>query len=261
MSHSNKRVLNFRGVANLRDLGGYTTTNGRGIKWGLLFRSGELSKLRRADRRRLANLHLHTVVDFRSEEERRRKPDRLPKDPAPKQLHLPILDEANSILVQEVRRRLQERDYAGFDTNGIMQTTYRQLAIDFAPQYRRFFQAIREAGGAPLLWHCTAGKDRAGFGAALLLKLFGVEMETIVEDYMLSARYVDGRPRLLLTARLLRGKQAAALIRSLLTVHESWLRASFRAIDEQYGDFEAYRKQALDISDADLINLRDTYLQ
>ena len=138
---------------------------------------------------------------------------------------------------------------------------YHQLCTVFHDTYRQFFQALLESVGKPVLWHCSAGKDRTGFAAALLLRLLGVDDQTVMQDYLLSQEYVEIRRRLILKIGLLRGPRAARFIRRLNDVDASWLETAFQSVDDTWGHFNQYAKEALGLSFGDINQLREYYLE
>ena len=101
------RVLPFRSVANFRDLGGYPTGEGKRVRWGVLYRSGHLAKLRAADRQHFTALRIHTVIDLRSEHEQARNLSRLPAGHDIRMLSLPILDMAHINFREEIKKRIE----------------------------------------------------------------------------------------------------------------------------------------------------------
>ncbi|HKJ27750.1 MAG TPA: tyrosine-protein phosphatase, partial [Anaerolineales bacterium] len=96
------RLLPFKRVANFRDLGGYPAADGRTVRWGALYRSGHLAKMKRRDKDLFVTLGIDTVIDLRSDYERKRAPNRLPAQDPPKVLELSILDEANAYMRKEI---------------------------------------------------------------------------------------------------------------------------------------------------------------
>ena len=164
-------------------------------------------------------------------------------------------------MIQEVKRRIWVNDFRGFDPDAIMAAAYRQFALEFSDQYRQFVHAVLEAGGAPVLWHCTAGKDRAGFASALVLRLLGAEQRVVLQDYMLSADHLKPIRKALVLLRLAKGAKVAQTLRSLLKVDEHWLETAFQAIDEHWGSFDSYTHQALRLSTADITQLRHSLLE
>jgi protein-tyrosine phosphatase len=214
----------------------------------------------RADLKRFEQLRIHTLVDFRSTFEQEQDPNRLPPGHEIKLLPLPILDAGNAVMAQEIRRMIWENDFGDFDADAEMVKTYRQFSVEFTDQYKQFVRAVLLAGGAPVLWHCTAGKDRAGFAAAIILRLLGVDQSVVIEDYMLSTRYVDSRKRLRFSLRLTKRAQGASVLKTLLQVQEHWIRAAFQSIDEHWDGFEGYTQRALQLSQADVRQLRKLLL-
>jgi protein-tyrosine phosphatase len=255
------RRIGFSGAHNFRDLGGYRNSDGATVKWGLLYRADGLHHLSRRDVKALSRLGLARIIDFRAEFEQEKDPDRLPDDPKLKVVAIPIFD-ANSLLGKEVRERITAGKLDGLDPEGLLHEAYLQFVSQFTPQYRAFFQEVLAAEGKPILFHCTAGKDRTGFAAALLLSVLGVPMETIRDDYLLTQVYGQKvLAPLYFYVRLVRGKRAMEMVQRFAAARASYLQAAFDAIDSTYGSFEAYVREGLGLSDADLKRLRDSLLE
>ena len=251
-----KRVLPFRKIRNFRDLGGYPAEDGRIVRWGALYRSGHLGKMTRKDRKKFEAMQIDTVIDLRSEYERNHRPNRLPGNNSPEVLELSILDEANALMNKEIRSRISARKYDELDSAALMRNAYRQFAVEFLAEFRQVVHTVLQAKGKPVLWHCSAGKDRTGFAAAILLRLLGVSKEIVMEDYLLSNRHVDLRKGQMILLRLLKGQGAVDLVRPLLTVRADWLEASFQAVMDQWGTFEQYAAEGLDLSAGDIEQLK-----
>ena len=256
------RLLNFEGIHNLRDLGGYATADGRQVQWGKLYRSANFAEATPADLAALSQLGLATFIDLRSTPEKAEEPNRLP-DPLPFEVvEIPILDEGNQALVGEVMERVESGDFDGFDPGQKMQQANRQFASVFTPQFRQLFATVVAADGAPVLWHCTAGKDRTGFAAAVLLRILGVPRETIMQDYMASLEpALASRKSQLLMLRLFKGEETAAKIEVMMGVEPAWLEAGFDEIDATWGSFDAYVRDGLQLDEADIEVLRANLLQ
>lgn len=157
--------------------------------------------------------------------------------------------------------RVKTGDFEGFDPNLTMINANRQLATQFVVQYRQFMQTILTSAGAPVVWHCSAGKDRAGFASAIVLRILGVPQETVMADYMASKQHaLHARKNEVRILRLLRGDEAADKLSILLGVEEAWLAAAFDEIDKHWGSFENYTREALELSEDDIQSLRDTLL-
>ena len=256
MKADRQRALPFRRVANFRDLGGYPGADGKRVKWGLLYRSGHFANATQSDLKKLQALNIDTMIDFRSAIEKEEEPDRLPASGSIKTLALPMLDVVNEAMSKEVHAIVKSKNYQDFDAFKKMTEMYRLIASEHAPEYQKFIQTILAAGGKPVLWHCTAGKDRTGFGAAILLRLLGVDDKLIIEDYLLSQQYVEKRWRLIIMLLLTRGREPIKIVKKLMSVDESWMQAAFQAIDQQWGDFDHYVTEALSLTPADIAQLR-----
>jgi len=254
------RVHPFRGIANFRDLGGYPTLDGRVTRWHRLYRSGHLARATRADLKKISQLGIHTLVDFRSDQEREREPDHLPADNQIRTLSFPIQENGKPPFSDEVRQMIEERRINGQDPSLKMQEMYVQLATKYTDNYRNYFQALLEAAGKPVLWHCSAGKDRAGFASAVLLKILGVSDQIIMEDYLLSQDYVAPRRGQLMSIRLLKGEIAYRYVNRMNDVDQVWLRTAFQTINEEWGNFLNYVRKGLKLYPSDIEYLKVIFL-
>lgn len=256
------RLLNFEGISNFRDLGGYQTMDGKEVKWGRLYRSGTFAEASRADLAGLAQLDLNTFIDFRSSIEKAEEPNRLPDPPGFTVVDIPVLDDGNKALVGEIMERVESGNFDDFDPNQAMLTANRQFANEFTPQFKEFVHTVLNANGAPVVWHCSAGKDRTGFAAAILLRILGVPQETVIQDYMASrAPSLDARKNQLLMLELFKGEEAAAKLAVLMGVEEAWLQAGFAQIDTTWGSFDNYVAEGLQLSATDIQRLQQNLLE
>ena len=256
------RLLNFEGISNFRDLGGYSTQDGRRVKWGKLYRSGTFAEASRADLAGLSALSLETFIDFRSELEKTEEPNRLPEPPGFTVIDIPVLDDGNKALVGEIMDRIESGNFDGFDPNQAMLTANRQFASEFTPQFREFVHTVLQADGAPIVWHCSAGKDRSGFAAAILLRILDVPPATIMQDYMASrAPALASRKGQLRMLELFKGEEAASKLAILMGVEEAWLEAAFAQIDATWSSFDNYVETGLQLNAADIRRLRDNLLE
>ncbi len=256
------RLLNFEGVSNFRDLGGYTTDTGKTVKWGKLYRAANFAETSRADQQVLERLHLHALVDFRSSAEKEEEPNQLPKKPGYLIVEIPTMDGGDNSVSEEIMARFESGDFSDFDPDAFMVEANRQFATTFTPQFREFIGVVQQAKGEPVVWHCSAGKDRTGFAAAILLRILGVPEDVVMQDYILSREYaLAARQKELTLVRILKGEEAADKLQILLGVEEPWLQAAFDTIDETYGSFDNYVSEALGLSDEDVTALRAELLE
>lgn len=256
------RLLNFEGVSNFRDLGGYTTDTGKTVKWGKLYRAANFAETSRADQQVLERLHLHALVDFRSSAEKEEEPNQLPKKLGYLIVEIPTMDGGDNSVSEEIMARFESGDFSDFDPDAFMVEANRQFATTFTPQFREFIGVVQQAKGEPVVWHCSAGKDRTGFAAAILLRILGVPEDVVMQDYILSREYaLAARQKELTLVRILKGEEAADKLQILLGVEEPWLQAAFDTIDETYGSFDNYVSEALGLSDEDVTALRAELLE
>lgn len=176
--------LSFVACENFRELGGYLGLGGKTVKHGLFYRAPALSNLRKAEDIALfASLGIRTVFDFRSTTERIAEPDPVAVLCGARHVEMSaIVDAAGN----EVNFDFMEALKQGRPAIDVLQNTLREryANMPFAnPAYKALFAALA-AEEVPLLFHCTAGKDRTGIAAALILKALGVSRANIVADYM-----------------------------------------------------------------------------
>lgn len=255
------RHVPLAGQSNFRDLGGYATADGREVKWGMVYRAGELNELTEDDVVMLGQLGIKTVVDLRSTQEiDARGEARIPE--GTRVLPTPI---ASALLGSKLIPLLLDGDFSKIPEN-LLATVNRGLVTDCQEQFAALLSAVADPGQRPLVFNCTQGKDRTGFGAAVILSALGVPWDTIVEDYLLSNVYREKDNEKLLA--LIRGfvteqhedEVDLSRISALLVVEESNINAARAQVMESYGSFEVFIHEALGFSNSELERLRDDLL-
>jgi protein-tyrosine phosphatase len=259
-----ERQVKLDGQANFRDLGGYSTTDGRSVKWGLIYRAGQLNELSDADLSKLKELDIRTVIDLRgtSEAESRGK-DRLPD--GVRNMSYPI--DVMSLPKEEEESIATDSSFGRPDF--MLQAT-RLIMIHRTDVYAALIRELAAPENRPLVFHCTAGKDRAGIGAAIVLTLLGVPWETVREDYLLSNFYRrDENERELGKMREdIAKKQGIPAEQVDMTAYESmylvkpeYIDAARDAVIRKYGSMESYLHQGLGISEEMISQLRNELLE
>ncbi|MBQ9414151.1 MAG: tyrosine-protein phosphatase [Clostridia bacterium] len=245
------RLLPFDALPNTRDLGGIPAAGGT-IKPGRLFRSGALASATPRDVKTLT-ASLSAIIDLRAEGERAGRPD--PVLPDVDVVWLPVVDEPTTGLTRDeesMNAALAALSHDPDAATWYMHRTYRNFVA--GPRCRAQFSAfvrelLRPREGA-VLWHCSAGKDRAGFGAVILLALLGVARDTIERDYLFTNDCLRGEMDTLVRAREQAGKpDEAAAVRRMFGAHADYLAQSFLAADELYGGFDGYLRDGLGVTD------------
>ncbi|MEZ5573420.1 MAG: tyrosine-protein phosphatase [Halioglobus sp.] len=252
-----ERKLGMQGTPNFRDFGGYSTIDGRSVKWGFLFRSGHLSSLTEQDVELLASLQLDLVCDFRRQEEQDGDPSILPSTRPPRIASLPIIPGSNSRFFEQTEGHVGDRQ-AMFD---FMLEINRDFAEAQTVAYARMFREILDVKDARFLVHCAAGKDRTGFAAAIILLALGVSKEVVMRDYMLTARFFHPHAEI---ERLRQKYQMQQMdpesIFPMLEVHEDYLARALLAIEQRYPSVDDYLQEALGVGPAEVAELRARYL-
>jgi protein-tyrosine phosphatase len=166
------------GQRNFRDLGGVHTADGALVATGEVYRSGELSALTDDDLTLLEELGIRTVVDLRSEREAEIHPDRLPDSVVYRPM--PILPGGDGSGVERFMQTFDPDDFPPWEI------VYRDLIRDHIATVAALFGLVVDPAARPLVFHCSAGKDRTGVVAALLLTILGVAWEDVEDDFMLT---------------------------------------------------------------------------
>jgi protein-tyrosine phosphatase len=255
-----ERRLPFFGARNFRDLGGYETSPGKHVRWGVLYRSDSLHKLTRRDLSRLSDLDLEWIIDFRSPREKEDWPDRLPAGMRARLVEIPIIDSSAQIYQRSSRDEIL-KNLKNIDPAKYLTETNVQLATCFSAEMSKFAGLLLASSGRPILFHCTAGKDRTGFAAAIILRMLGVPQDVVMEDYLLTNKYFyTAQRRNLFLLRLLKGRQIAGVVSGMLKADSAYLSTAFQAIDQTYGSFENYVQEALGLTVQDIDRLKEIYL-
>lgn len=249
-------------VTNFRELGGLETRDGQRVRRGRVFRSGHWGRASEADVARLATLGVGIVVDFRSERDLAHEGrDRLP--PGCAHLHLPMGDPAAQIDAREILMSgdlgLVREHFGDGRAVEYMRAGAAKLAVERLGEYGRFLAALAEPGCPPALFHCSAGKDRAGWAASSLLLALGVVEEQVVEHYLVSNRTYDHGVQHGALPNL--PEEAIELVRPLMQVRAEYVRASIEAACARFGSLDGYFRDGLGISPEQRAQLRANWLE
>lgn len=247
MTHHPDRVFRLQGATNFRDLGGYPGRGGRPLRWRRLFRSDHLGALTDVDRATLAALGLARCVDFRGRAERAATP-----------CELPGVVQHSLAIEPTVVQRMQDLTAAGQRLSAavvadLMRDLYRALVVEQAPRFAELFEHLL-ASDAPLVFHCTAGKDRTGVAAALVLSALGVPRELVLQDYLLTNEVFRHPP-------LPRSDTPPEVLAVLWRVQLDFLETALQAIEAEHGSVERYLGARLGLTPAALDALAARYLQ
>jgi protein-tyrosine phosphatase len=246
------QLIPFSGAHNFRDIGGYATSDGRCVATKLVYRSGTLARLTETDLARIAELGLRVVCDFRANAERASRPSRLPADAG---IEIWVRDHEAS--AGDLMAAMSGPAATKENSRQLMIEIYRGLAYEQAESCRELFLRIAD-GHLPLLFHCSAGKDRTGAAAALLLHVLGVPRPVIIEDYLLTELFFDD-----LLAVALHDLGSNALHGTTQEVWEPLMRADaayidalFETLESRHAGVEGYLREVLRLEDGMLDRIR-----
>ncbi len=237
----------LQGASNFRDVGGYPTAGGQRVKRGHVFRSDHLASLSEADVARLKTLGVRHSLDFRGTAEC-----------ATTHYAIDGIERVALTIEPTVIARMQALVAQGVvptteETVALMCETYRDFVNRNADTYGRFMKHLLEQP-TPQVFHCTAGKDRTGFAAALLLSALGVDRATIEHDYLLTNQLYKRDARL-------EGQGHPHVMKVLWQVQPEFLHAAFDAVDTQHGGMPDYLHGAIGLSTQELAELRRMLLE
>ncbi len=241
------RALPLEGTSNLRDLGGWPVADGRRLRHGRIWRSAALNRLTETDIARMAQTGLRTVCDLRGTQEAARAPSRLP--PGAEAHPLPI----EPFVGASLKDMLERGAITGESAADLLGQAYLSYVTEHLGVYRRLLALLLEEARRPLLFHCSAGKDRTGIGAALILTVLGADRATVMADYLATDRFwrrdhplPPGVP------------QAAA--DAILSTHPDLLEAALDAAIAAHGGVEGLAREGLGLGAAEMAELRAALL-
>jgi protein-tyrosine phosphatase len=267
-AQADDRIVGLKGQPNFRDIGGYVTSDGRKIKSGLVYRSGELPKLTDKDVETLRELGIKTVVNFLTPGEIEwRGKDRLPD--GVREINLPITGEVAGIpdAANKLVDARKSGDFRNFPPEFNPQV-HEELVIGIADQqYSELFKILADQSNYPLVYHCSHGIHRTGTATALVLSALGVPWETVRKDYLLSnvARQSEISQR----TEQLEGeatkipmsdedrKANSEAIRAFYVLEPEYIDESRKAAVEKYGSLDRYLEERLGLKDQQIRNLRE----
>jgi len=246
-----KKVYNFRAIGNI------TNIDGRTLKEGKFYRSGNLYKLKNSSFKELENLGIHEIIDLRNSKEIARKPDHIPGEISYRN-YSAFDDEGDQL--DQAKKLVLKGKVNGTDADRRMLGFYREYVTENPEIIRKIITEILESD-QPVLYHCTAGKDRTGIITALILTVLKFDKQTIYNDYLLSNNYrndlINKRLNLAHDFHFLYPRMDVKVLEKLSWVEPAYLDAAFNEINKKYGSADAYIQQVLKINE----NKREEYIR
>ena len=258
----------LEGTPNFRDLGGYAVKGGV-VKSGRIYRAGTLEKLTEKDLQMLQKLGIKTVVDLRTLFEVNRAPDKLPK--GVRYVHLPIGKD------EDVKKYFEPKTAADVDAllkpGGFIgkdkQPGY-DNTIARGESYAKLMDLLTNPEHHPLVFHCTAGKDRTGVAAAVLLWTLGASDETVVEDYMLTDKYfrpeaekrlADLRKKLAAIKKVPESEIDLSGMKERMGTRKETILGTRTKIEKECGGWEPFLEKTLKLTPARQKQLREALVE
>ncbi|RSS76787.1 tyrosine-protein phosphatase [Streptomyces sp. WAC06614] len=251
-------------VANLRDLGGTALAGGRAVRPGLALRSGQLDRLDLEADPAVAALGLRTIIDFRTAAERAAHPDRVPAgarmlvgDVLADRVHsgeMPAAAQLKDLLSDPA---VAEQHLGGGRAQALFARTYRSFVSSGSGRaaYRMLLTELAAAESGPLLFHCTAGKDRTGWAATVVLSLLGADEDTLMAEYLAVNPAVRQAFAPMIEGFIASGGDPEIAL-ALIGVVPEYLLAALDEVDTAYGSMEKYVREGLGVPDDTVAALR-----
>lgn len=248
------RNINIPGIQNFRDLGGYkSSTTGKNVRWGMLYRSAQIDSLNEAACRELKNMGVKTLIDLRSPEERSGYPPIQEGCFHVEHISIPTGN------MESVLRGIEQGKIKSDTINRIVERMNRELAINYRNEYKKLFDILLDRNNYPAIIHCSSGKGRTGIASALVLAALGVNEDIIMQDYRLSNDYFNIPKASQYAYSLPTNSQEA--ITTIYTAKEDFLNAAKEEIERTYSDIPTFLRKGLGLTDEDLKKLQGILLE
>lgn len=243
-----ERRLPLAGAPNARDLGGYRAADGRALRWGRIYRSGALHKLTDADLAYLEHLGVRLVVDLRRAGERADMPSRVTD--TMEVVSIPIGD--TGLSQRSIIGEINAGRIRGLGAPGAALVEANAAFVrSHAADVRQAVEMLSRAVDHPVLVHCTAGKDRAGFASASMLLALGVPEEVVVYDYLRTNDFLAEHVATILAERVRHGHddEEIEIMRALLEVRPEYLGTALAAMTELHGSAAGFVRDGLGLDE------------
>lgn len=251
-------------VPNLRDAGGYATSDGGRVRTGMVYRSVELGKLEGADVELFGDLGIGTVFDLRTAAEREASPDRAP---GTRQVNLDVIADSTGSAAAQLLQLIHDPTGAATAMGGgSVAAIYTEAYTEFVEldsahrSYNRMFSELAEARDLPGLIHCSAGKDRTGWAVASLLLLLGVSEADVERDYLRTNEQLIPALQPTFDAFEAAGGDPD-LMRSVFSVRREYLQTSLDIVLGRHGSIEGYFQEDLGLDESTVQALRDRLVE
>ncbi|AIR06638.1 protein tyrosine phosphatase [Cedecea neteri] len=269
-----ERTLPVSGLNNFRDFGGYTGAGGKRIKWGMLYRSNHLHQLNAQAEAYIQSLNIQTIIDYRSAREIAKSPNTYVGEK--QTVHLDAVAQTAELAAQFSADSSHEDQML---IESVIQDIPTELVNGHGEQvleqYRNFvtseksrhaftamIRTVLDKENSPHIQHCRGGKDRTGYGVALILFMLGVSEEDVIADYMLTQanRLERNEVKMAAYRRITDDDNVLDYLHTLIDTREAFIIAAINAMKAQSGSVTGYIKEALGFTDADFVTIQNNFL-
>lgn len=243
-----ERVIDLDGTSNTRDVGGYPVDSARTLRSGQLIRSENLSRLTESDFQKLEEIGVKTVIDLRTVQEHEHAPTVWQGDNPPQFYHFPIGDAQNDWFKKQ-RQMIRNNRFSEEQSHNHMVEGYRMIADVGTPSYEQLMEVVLDESNWPILFHCNAGKDRAGIATTLILEALDVDRGLIMDEYLLTNEIsrTEAKAKLVAKERKKAGSSrkygrspSANAWFPIIGVQPEMLKAFYTSVEEEYGSMDAF---------------------
>lgn len=250
-----ERIIELEGSFNFRDMGGYPTIDGYHVKWGMLYRSGNLSGMTKADLEIVNQLGIKKICDLRAKDEINKYPDPILNGAAWN--HVPVIQD--EVKIKHVGDLVSP--YENGDLGGLLISLNREM-VTYTETFQKVFKLLLDEPQNPFLFHCMAGKDRTGVVAALILSVLGVSRDIILEDYLFTNHSLEKIKANLLTSESHNLQQInQEVFDALLEARVEYINAFFDKLESTYLSIDSYIKEKISLTNADIALLKKHLLE
>ena len=238
------RMIDTEGIRNFRDAGGYFTTDNRQMRWGMLFRSGDLSNATLHDQTVIRQLGIRTIIDFRSERSARQFPILLHPNIRVVPLPLVIVD------LEKVEEQMENDNFDRSDAIRFMQQMYVEIVTNHKEEFAQMFDILINPYNYPVLLTESLGKDGVGLAIFFILYAIGIPESVLMYEYMFNSQSFIETTRSMIGDGQHLSESMQQAITAMLTVERAYLSYAIQHIRRTYGSVSNYLENELRVTSA-----------
>ncbi|MPM15391.1 hypothetical protein SDC9_61761 [bioreactor metagenome] len=242
------RIIEMSNIKNFRDMGGYFTRTDQQMKWGKIFRSGDLSSATLYDQERIRRLNIRTIIDFRSDRTAKRYP--ILVHPNIRKISLPITPMDD----EKINEMMDDENLTRSDAIRDVQDSYIGIIENYKNEFAEMFNILTDENNYPVLLSGSLGKDRVGLASFFILYAVGIPQNVIIDDYLLSRQTVD----ISKIAENVKTKPEyfQEAVTALMSVNPAYINYTIDYINQKYGSIDNYLEKELKLTSGKKILLR-----